>query len=98
MALWHDIQTDSDSNLKCLLLGGNNLASLEPALLASCVSKLEELRLRRSSLSDQQVEAILRQCANGTNLKMLMLKDTTSHNLDPDLVNATQGLIEHVYV
>ena len=87
------------SKLKCLLLGKNNLAALQPALLASCVSsRLEELRMRQSSLSDEQVEEILQKSLLGTNLKILMLADVTSRNLDTDLVNAAKGLIEHVYL
>jgi len=93
------------SNLKCLLLGGNNLAALQPALLAASVSgSLEELRMRKSSLSDEQVEAILQKSLLGTNLKILMLADATSRNLNTDLVNAcvqeicAKGIIEHLYV
>ena len=87
------------SKLKCLLLGKNNLAALQPALLASCVSsRLEELRMRQSSLSDEQVEEILQKSLLGTNLKILMLAHVTSRNFDTDLLNAAKGLIEHLYL
>ena len=95
--LFIGIQTGS-TNLKRLLLGRNNLAALQPALLASSVSSLEELRMRQSSLSDEQVEAILQQSVVGTNLKILMLADVRRRNIDTDLVNSAKGLIEHVNV
>ena len=98
-SLFTAMQAGGSSKLKCLLLGKNNLAALQPALLASCVSsRLEELRMRQSSLSDEQVEEILQKSLLGTNLKILMLADVTSRNLDTDLVNAAKGLIEHVYL
>ena len=63
----------NDSRVKTLEISGNNLSKIKPHELAKAVNKLEEIDIKDSKLTLQQVEAILTQSLVQTSLKTLWM-------------------------
>ena len=61
------------SALKCLDLGGNNLSSISPTLMAQSVNKLETVILYLAKLSVEQQDTILKEALKETKWKYLDL-------------------------
>jgi uncharacterized protein YjbI with pentapeptide repeats len=61
------------SDLKFLDLGGNNLSSISPTLMAQSVNKLETVILYLAKLSSDQQDTILKEALKGSKLKYLDL-------------------------
>ena len=62
------------SRLRKLRFGCNDLASVDPRLLASVVNKMEEVELEGAHVTSQQITAICTQMTQGTSLRALSLK------------------------
>ena len=77
--------------LEGLNVAGSNLASLQPEILASAVSKLKNVSFNNNHLTSQQVRCILQKCIQKeTLLEKLTIKNTRLDELEPELL--AQGL------
>ena len=84
----------ASSTLRKLNLGNNKLSLLEPELMAMAVNSLEDVDIRHTLLTREQVEAILNQSLVKTSLKRLVL-GRLSGGVEQDLVGrAQQGIKE----
>ena len=84
----------ASSTLRKLNLGNNKLSLLEPELVAMAVNSLEEVDIRHTLLTREQVETILNQSLVKTSLKRLVL-GRVSGGVEQDLVGrAQQGIKE----
>ena len=66
----------TSSQLKILRIGGNNLSSVDPDVLARGVNKLETVDMRETKLTKEQKTKILTQSLLTTNLKELTMWGT----------------------
>ena len=75
------------TTLKKLYIAFKDLSSLEAGMLARGVVGLEDVSLRNTQLTNQQVEAILTAIGKDTRLKKLNLKGNTSLvSIDPNIL------------
>jgi len=82
-----------DTKLKKLQLGENNLSSVESELLATAVNRLEDVDLRFSELSTEQMTSILSHVQEHTKLKKLCLRGNKHAYIENGLVRiARDGL------
>ena len=65
----------SQTKLRKLHVSHTDLSSMEPGLLARAVVSLEDVNIRSTELTNQQVEAILSAIGKDTKLKILDLGD-----------------------
>ena len=86
---------ESSSTLRKLNLGNNKLSLVEPWLLARAVNRLEEVDIRHTLLTKEQVEAILSQSLVKTSLKRLVL-GRVSGGVEQDLVVRAQHGIKEI--
>ena len=76
-----------------------DLSSLSPGLLARAVVSLEDVSLRSTELTSQQVEAICAAIGKDTMLTRLDLADNRSvASVDPDLLATAVNLLEDVNI
>ena len=85
----------TSSTLRKLNLGNNNLSLVEPGLLARAVNRLEEVDIRHTLLTKEQVEAILSHSLVQTSLKTLVL-GRVSGRVEQDLVVRAQNVISEL--
>ena len=85
----------TSSTLRKLNLGNNNLSLVEPGLLARAVNSLEEVDIRHTLLTKEQVEAILSQSLVKTSLKTLVM-GRISGGVEEDLVVRAQDVISEL--
>ena len=86
---------EASCTLRKLNLGNNNLSLVEPGLLARAVNSLEEVDIRHTLLTKEQVEAILSQSLVQTSLKRLVMGRFTG-GVEEDLVVRAQSVIKEL--
>ena len=93
------------SSLRRLKFGCNNLASVDPHIMASVVNRMEEVELDGAHMTSGQITAICTLMAEGTNLRALNLKRIktwTVHRghdialVDPSLLARAVAQLEEV--
>jgi hypothetical protein len=83
--------------LRKLNISGINLSQVSPDLLARAVTRLEEVKMRRTCLTKQQMEAILTQSLVETSLKVLSSDlDRIQPQPDETLVSRARQVIKHL--
>ena len=76
-----------------------DLSSVEPGLLARAVVSLEEVNIRSTELTDQQVEHILAAVGKDSRLKKFDLGDNISLKfMDPNLLATAVNMLEEVNI
>jgi Leucine-rich repeat (LRR) protein len=85
-----------DSNLKRLTLDCNDVSSVDPAVMAQAVNRLEDATLRFTGLTCQQVEAVLRGVQGDSRLKTLVIAVNDLSLVDAGLMARSINMIEHV--
>jgi len=75
-----------DTKLKNVVLYGNDLSSVEPGLLATAVNRLEDVDLRFTELSTEQMNNILSHVKGDTKLKELWLRGNNAADIENGLV------------
>ena len=85
----------TSSTLRKLNLGNNNLSLVEPGLLARAVNSLEEVDIRHTLITREQVEAILSQSLVQTSLKTLVM-GRVSGGVQQELVVRAQQVISEL--
>jgi Leucine-rich repeat (LRR) protein len=96
----HQLETifsaiSGDTKLKKLDLSENDLSCLEPDLFAKAVSNVEQVELRDSKLSEQQVNALFTAVSGGaTSLKKLGIATNNLSPVRPDLLAGSMNLLE----
>merc|ERR1719186_2150624 len=78
-----------DSTVKILHMWGITLSQVQPVLMARAVHKVQEVYMRNTLLTKQQVTAILRQCVEGETIMERL--DLWGNNLA--MAGVEQGLI-----
>jgi len=82
-----------NSQLKKLNLSSNDLSSIDPTVLATAVARLEDLDLRFTNLSPEQLTCILAHVQEDTNIKKLFLRGNKTANIEVGVVkNAREKL------
>jgi len=85
--------SQNNSQLKKLNLRFINLSCVDPAVLAKAVARLEEVDLRHTELSTEQLNSLLKSVQKDTKLKKLLLQGNQIAELDVDVVsNAGENL------
>ena len=90
--------TDNEATkLKSLTIAGNNLSSVEPALLATALSKLEKVNILECSLTRKQAETLFVTKNVATKLKYLNLgKNYSLPTIEPALLATVMNKLEVV--
>jgi len=79
--------------LKKLTLQTNNLSSVLPAVLATAVTRLEDVNLEKTELTNEQITSILAHVQEDTKLKKLFLGGNNIANIEIDIIrNAKESL------
>jgi len=85
--------SQNHSQLKKLNLRFINLSCVDPAILAKAVARLEEVHLRHTELSTEQLNSLLNSVQKHTKLKKLLLQGNDIADLDVGVVsNAGENL------
>jgi len=74
-----------NSQLKVLHLSDNNLASVDPELLARVVARLEDVNLKNTNLTNEQIQALFTALSQKSQLKTLDLVSNNLSSLEPAL-------------
>ena len=85
-----------NSQLKSLHLGWNNLSSVEPELLASGLSKCENLNVWNTKLTTEQVTALYKVLKMNNPLKCLNLEGNSLSGVEPHLLATVVSKMEEV--
>jgi len=84
---------EEDTKLKKLSLRSKNLSSVDPAVLATAVTRLEDVDLETTCLTTEQITSILDHVEENTKLKKLWLGGNNTSDIDLDVVrNARERL------
>ena len=79
---------NEQTTIKKLNLCHTDLSSINTELLTSIIKKLEHIKINNNHLSSEQMISILHPCAeNGSNLKILILRNTSLTDIDPELLS-----------
>ena len=86
----------SNSQLKSLNLGWNNLSSVDPQLLASVVSKTESIYLKNTNLTTKQVILLCQVVKENSQIKCLHLHNNNLSSVQPELLKIAVSKIQEV--
>jgi len=87
------ILSRKDTKLEQLWLNGNDLSSVDPAVLARAVNRLEVADLRDTKLSTEQMTSILSHVQEDAKLKKLWLQGNKAEDIEIGVVtNAREKL------
>ena len=83
------------SKLRKLNIGRNNLSGVEPELLGKVVSRLEEVNLRRCSITASQADKLMRAISSkGSQTKRLNIADNFLTSTNPTLLAVALNTLE----
>ena len=85
-----------ETRLKKLGIGQNNLYFVEPAILATVVSKLKNINLYHTHLTNQQLGALFTSLSGDTQLKTLVLSHNKLSSVEPSLLATAVTKLEIV--
>ena len=87
---------EENSQLKTLNLGWNNLSGVEPQLLASMVSKIENVYLKNTNLTNQQVTVLCQVMKENCELKCVNLHNNNLSSVQPELLASAVSKVAEV--
>eukprot|EP00092_Neocalanus_flemingeri_P014722 GFUD01015888.1.p1 GENE.GFUD01015888.1~~GFUD01015888.1.p1 ORF type:complete len:256 (+),score=55.87 GFUD01015888.1:82-849(+) len=86
-----------DTKLKKLWIHHNNLSTVEPAVLATAVSKIEVVNLMITNLTGQQTTCLLTQATGpGSKLQRLVLNSPKDEQLDEQIIKQARDTIKEL--
>ena len=85
-----------ESQLKKLAIEGNNLSSIQPAVLAKAISKLEEINIGSTDITSEQVQAVFAAIAVDGPLRKLTIRHNDLSSVQPEVLVTALSKMEEV--